>query len=116
MYNKRKIGNEYETKAIEFLKNNGYRIIDRNFYCKQGEIDIIAKNDNYLVFIEVKYRKDMDKGHPVEAIDYKKKNRIIKSAKYYMYKNNIIDGQGIRFDVVAILGENIELIKDAFWI
>ncbi len=116
MYNKRSIGSEYENMAVEYLKNHGYKIIERNFYCKQGEIDIIAKNENYLVFVEVKYRRGQDKGHPVDAVNYKKQNRIIKSAKYYMYKNNIKEGQGVRFDVVAILGENIELIKDAFWI
>ena len=77
MYNKRSIGSKYENKAVEYLKNSGYRIIERNFYCKQGEIDIIARDVKYLVIIEVKYRKDTKKGNPKESVNYHKKNRII---------------------------------------
>lgn len=116
MYSKRNIGNEYENKAVEYLNKAGYRIIERNFYCKQGEIDIIAEDREYLVFIEVKYRRDTNKGYPVDAVNYIKKNRIIKTAKYYMYKNHIGDNQSVRFDVLSILGDNVELIKDAFWL
>lgn len=116
MYNKRSIGNEYENKAVQYLKNNGYSIIERNFYSKQGEIDIIAKEGEYLVFVEVKYRSSMDKGHPVDAVNFLKKNRIIKTAKYYMYKKQISEYQAIRFDVIALLGDDVKLIKDAFWV
>lgn len=116
MYNKRNIGNEYENKAVEYLKNSGYRIIERNFYCKQGEIDIIARDEKYLVIIEVKYRRDDKKGNPKESVNYYKKNKIIKATKYYLYKNHIGEDTSVRFDVVSILDNNIEHIKDAFWI
>ena len=113
--NKRKIGSDYEEKAVRYLENSGYIIVERNFYCKQGEIDIIAKNGEYLVFIEVKYRRDDKKGYPTEAVNYNKRNRIIKAAKYYLYKNGYME-QAVRFDVVSIMGDEIELIKDAFWL
>ena len=116
MYNKRKIGTDYEDKAIEYLKNSGYRIVERNFYCRQGEIDIIAWDGKYLVFIEVKYRKDIKSGYPSEAVTYNKRSRIIKASKFYMYKHRIGDGQSVRFDVISIVNNEIELIKDAFWI
>lgn len=116
MYNKRTIGSEYEDKAVEYMKNSGYVIVERNFYCRQGEVDIIARDGKYLVFVEVKYRRDTKKGYPAEAVTYYKRNRIIKASKYYMYKNRISEGQAVRFDVVSITNDNIELIKDAFWI
>ena len=115
IYNKRTIGNEYEDRAVRYLENCGYVIVERNFYCKQGEVDIIAKDKEYLVFVEVKYRKDTKKGYPSEAVNYCKKKRIIKAAKYYLYKNGY-DNQAVRFDVISIIGDDIELIKDAFWI
>ena len=115
IYNKRSIGNEYEDRAVSYLENSGYVIVERNFYCKQGEVDIIAKDKEYLVFVEVKYRRDTKKGYPTEAVNYRKKQRIIKAAKYYLYKNGY-DNQSVRFDVISITGNEIELIKDAFWI
>lgn len=114
-YNKRTIGNEYEDRAVRYLENSGYVIVERNFYCKQGEVDIIAKDKEYLVFVEVKYRRDTKKGYPTEAVNYRKKQRIIKAVKYYLYKNRY-DNQSVRFDVISITGNEIELIKDAFWI
>ena len=92
----------------------GNKILERNFRCKIGEIDIIALHKGYLVFIEVKYRKDSAAGHPLEAVDYQKQNKIRYTAQYYMYKNRIPENTPCRFDVVSILGDEITLIKDAF--
>lgn len=114
MYNKREVGINFENTAVNFLLENGFEIVERNFFCTAGEIDIIAKHDGYLVFIEVKYRKDNTKGEPEEAVGLAKQRRIIKVAKYYLMKNKISTDIPIRFDVVAILGNSIKIIKNAF--
>ena len=112
--NKRQIGSEKEQIAKKYLESKGYHIIEQNFYAKGGEIDLIARENGYLVFIEVKYRKDSVAGHPLEAVDYQKQNKLRYTAQYYMYKNRISESTPCRFDVVAILGDEIMLIKDAF--
>lgn len=116
MYNKRMVGKEYEKKAVKYLQEKGYYIIDQNFYSRGGEVDIIAKDKEYLVFIEVKYRTDMSQGYPEEAVYQSKRKKIVKTAKYYMLKNNISTSQAIRFDVISVLGEELRHIEDAFWI
>ena len=112
--NKRQVGFEYEHEAELFLTGSGYRIIEKNFYCKAGEIDIIAENEGYLCFIEVKYRTDNQNGFPEEAVDLRKIRRITRSAIYYMTKHGIPEDIPVRFDVVSILGRDIKLIKNAF--
>lgn len=100
--NKRKSGSEGEDLACEFLKNLGYQIIERNFFYGHGEIDIIAKDGEILVFAEVKYRKNLEFGMPESAITRSKQNQIRKIAEAYLYQREIRDQQ-CRFDVVAIL-------------
>ena len=100
--NKRIIGGYKEDIATEYLIEHGYTIIDRNFSCKSGEIDIVAKDKEYLCFIEVKYR------------EYKKQQKLFKCANIYIMANKLVENLNYRFDVVAIKGENIELIKNAF--
>ncbi|MBU5334204.1 YraN family protein [Anaerocolumna aminovalerica] len=114
MYNKRSIGREFEQKAVEYLILQGYKIIITNFQCRTGEIDIIAEQDNYLIFIEVKYRTNSAKGMPHEAVDIRKIKKISKTARYYMFTNNISMETPCRFDVVLILNQEISLIQDAF--
>lgn len=86
----------------------------RNYYCKAGEIDIIAENEGYLCFIEVKYRGSSRDGYPYEAVDLRKMKRITKAAMFYMNMCGLPESTPCRFDVVSILGEEIELIKNAF--
>lgn len=112
--NKRKLGAEYESIAAEFLKKQGYEIICTNYYCPMGEVDIIAQDENYLVFLEVKYRKSTKYGYPAEAVSKNKQRRIVKSAQFYCMKEKTMPTQPIRFDVVSILGDTITLIKNAF--
>ena len=112
--NNREIGTKAEEIACWFLRQQGYKIIDRNFYTRVGEIDIIAKDGQTLVFIEVKYRKDAKKGYPAQAVDLRKQQKIQKSAMYYLKKNHLSFEQMIRFDVVEILGKKIRVIKHAF--
>lgn len=114
MKNKRSIGFEKETIARKFLEQNGYEIVEQNFYHKGGEIDIIAKNEGYFVFVEVKYRTSLKNGLPEEAITWRKRQAIYHTAQYYMLRHGLSEETPCRFDVVAILGKQIKLIKDAF--
>ncbi len=111
--NRRKVGNDYEKLAANYLEARGYEILEYNFYTRTGEIDLIAKQGIYLVFVEVKYRKDASAGHPFEAISIHKQRSISRSALYYMKKKGLSE-MPIRFDVVGILGEEIKLIQNAF--
>lgn len=114
MYNKRTIGSEHEKIAEAYLTDLGYQIIEHNFYCRTGEIDMIAKDKEYLVFVEVKYRSSTELGYPEEAITKRKQRSIIKAAKYYMLKNGLGEDTPCRFDVLVILGTDISLISNAF--
>ncbi len=115
MDNRRKIGNNYEQKAAEYLKQQGFVVIGQNFYSRWGEIDIIARDGKYLVFAEVKYRKDNSCGSPLEAVDAKKQRRICKAASYFCIKNGYGDMTPCRFDVIAMTGnDEIVHIKNAF--
>jgi len=111
--NKRETGSKYEKIAADYLTKEGYEILEMNYRCRNGEIDLIAKDGDYLVFCEVKYRSNSLKGHSLEAVDWKKQRRIIGCAQFYLMKH-ALEEWPIRFDVVGIYGEEICLIKDAF--
>lgn len=118
--NKRKTGAEYEQAAGTYLEASGYEILEYNYRCSFGEIDIIAKEKEYLVFCEVKYRKSLQKGSPLEAVTAAKQKRISRVAGHYVVSRGLTD-LPCRFDVIGITGktgsvqqERIELIKDAF--
>ncbi|RUM49688.1 MAG: YraN family protein [Hydrogenothermus sp.] len=113
--NKRKIGIQKENLAVNYLKNKGYKIIKQNFYTKYGEIDIIAKNKDTLVFVEVRSKSYNKFGNPEETIDKTKQRKIINTAKVFL-KNYNLDFEEIRFDVIAILEENINHIENAFYL
>jgi putative endonuclease len=112
--NKRALGTAYEKAAGAYLKGQGYEILEYNFRCRLGEIDIVAKDGAYLVFVEVKYRHGMAAGSPFEAVDYKKQRIISKTAVRYCYTHGYGENTPCRFDVVAVLGQNITLVKNAF--
>ncbi|MFU0827508.1 MAG: UPF0102 protein DCW90_01150 [Lachnoclostridium sp.] len=114
MYNKRSVGFKQEQLASDYLKIKGYQVLECNFSCRTGEIDIIAREGGYLVFIEVKYRKNTSMGFPEEAVDYGKRKKITRTARFYMLKNHIPPDTPCRFDVVTILGQEISLIQNAF--
>ena len=111
--NKRATGAIYEQVAGEYLVSLGYEILEYNYYSRSGEIDIVAKHGDYLVFVEVKYRENVSKGHPLEAISFQKQRSICKCATQYMYQKRIYDVP-VRFDVVSILDEEIEVLTNAF--
>lgn len=107
MYSKQITGKLGENAACKYLRENGYILIERNFRCKQGEIDIISKDivKRDLVFIEVKTRTNFLYGYPVEAVNNYKRKHVYNSAKYYIYKNNI-KNISLRFDVIEIFIKN----------
>lgn len=111
--NTHRIGVQGENRAVEYLKKKGYKIIERNFHCHFGEIDIIAMNQGYVVFIEVKSRNSVAFGLPREAVTLSKQKTIIACANYWL-SSNIMVGKPVRFDVVEILDGKVDVIKDAF--
>ena len=111
--NKRLLGTQYELLAIAFLEAKHYIILEHSYRCRFGEIDIIAKDDEYIVFVEVKYRKKGDYGYPREAVNYKKKQHILRTAMYYL-KINIGYEVASRFDVIEILETTITHLEAAF--
>ena len=112
--NKRQIGADYERLAGKYIKEQGYEILEYNFRCRMGEIDIVAKDGAYLVFVEVKYRSNRRTGNSLEAVDVKKQRIISKVASYYCLTHGCDEGTPCRFDVVAIDGEEYTLIRNAF--
>lgn len=114
MKNNRETGTVFEGIAASFLEKQGYQLIEKNFRCRFGEIDLIAKEDDYLVFIEVKYRSNLQTGLPEEAVSLKKQKVISKVADYYIVKRQIGLELPIRFDVVSILGNEVKVYRNAF--
>ena len=112
--NKREVGTKKEDLAARYLTGCGLRIIELNFRNRFGEIDIIAKDGQYTVFVEVKYRKTARTGLPEEAVGMSKARTISKVADYYMVCNKMPSDSMIRFDVVAIEGDEIRWHKNAF--
>lgn len=98
----REIGRRGEEAAVCFLKRRGYEILDRNWVCKEGEADIVARDDDALVFIEVKTRTNIEMGLPSEAVDEAKRSRYEKIAARYLQNYEEVDIP-VRFDVIAIL-------------
>lgn len=113
------IGKKGESIAIEYLENNGYKIINRNYYSRFGEIDIIAKKENYIIFVEVKTRKINTNFNAFEAVDVIKQKKIIKTAMVYLKEKSL--NLQPRFDIIAVLFDidpinvkEINHIKNAF--
>ena len=113
--NKRLVGSGFEQEAAEFLRGQGFQIRQVNFRSRFGEIDIVAMEGRTLVFAEVKYRADSKAGLPWEAVDRRKQYRICRTADYYMIRYGFTDNVPVRFDVVAILGGEITLFRNAFF-
>lgn len=111
--NKRSVGSMYEKLAGAYLEKEGYEILEYNMRCRAGEVDIVARDGAYLVFVEVKYRANLECGNPLEAISVTKQRTLSKCALSYLKKHRMWDVP-VRFDVVGILGEEITLIQNAF--
>lgn len=112
--NKRELGGRYEKMAAVFLEKNGLKIKEKNFRCRLGEIDLIARDGKYLVFVEVKYRYNTESGWASAAVDFRKQRAISRTALYYLIRYGYGMDTPCRFDVVAIDGDRIEWIRNAF--
>lgn len=110
---KKFLGRIGENKATNYLKKNGYKILEKNFKTHLGEIDIIAEDGDTLVFVEVKTRTDDSFGAPSEAVDKRKQAKYYKVAEEYIIRHKRTENI-CRFDVVEIENEQINIIKDAF--
>ena len=98
---RKNLGNFGETKATKYLKQLGYKTLLKNFVSRQGEIDIIAKDKEEYVFIEVKSRSSGTYGKPVDAVNAEKIKHILDVSRYFIYKNKI-DNKLIRFDIIEV--------------
>ena len=103
MYFRQEIGKWGENLACQYLEKSNYKIMERNFLCRQGEIDIIAKDmsQKELVFVEVKTRSNFKYGNPAEAVNKDKQKHLTQAIQYYLYKNHIRNIP-IRIDVVEV--------------
>ncbi|MFQ3548926.1 MAG: YraN family protein [Armatimonadota bacterium] len=115
---KSKLGLSAEILASSYLAEIGYKIIDSNYHSRYGEIDIIANENENLVFVEVRCRRTNTYGSPIESITNKKKNNIILTAQDYIEKKQLYD-MPCRFDVVEVTSNEgklsiKEVVKDAF--
>ncbi len=108
--NTKRIGEIGEEKAAEYLKKMKYKILDRNYRCRFGEVDIIARSNDYIVFIEVKTRSRVDYGRPIEAINSTKLNRILKTVNFYLAEKRMFDWD-IRIDAIEVFLSSTKDIK-----
>jgi putative endonuclease len=111
------IGKRGEELAVRHLEDAGYRIIERNYRCLLGEIDVVARDGESLVFVEVKSRRGEGFGDPQEAVGPRKQKKISRIAQYYLKEKRLRDVRA-RFDVVAVRimpgGSRIKVIQNAF--
>ncbi|PIU19101.1 MAG: YraN family protein [Elusimicrobia bacterium CG08_land_8_20_14_0_20_59_10] len=107
-------GARYEEQAAVFLKNAGFSIVDRNWACPMGELDIVARKGDTVIFAEVRERSNPGYGTPAESVTAAKRSKLIRTAMAYL-KARRPKAETFRFDVIAIVpGEPPEHIEDAF--
>ncbi len=113
----RKIGSEAEDLAIDYLQKTGLTLLTRNYHCRRGEIDLIMRDGNFLVFIEVRYRRNSRYGSAAESVTRQKQQRLLTTAEHYLQNEKQNADNACRFDVITLSGQQdlqIEWIKDAF--
>jgi putative endonuclease len=113
MEKRKALGNWGEELAVKFLKRQGYCILERNFSCRFGEIDIVAKEKDVIVFVEVRTKNNTEFGFPEETVLQNKKTRLFKTAQFYLCQKKLTEIP-CRFDMVSIIfeGKQIQLWKD----
>lgn len=112
--NKRKIGEDMESAVCRCLENHGWEILERNFRTRGGEIDIIAREKEVLVFMEVKYRSGPEAGYGSEAVGWRKQRTISHLALTYMMRHGYALSTPCRFDVAEITGTHLTVRRGAF--
>lgn len=115
---KKTIGQDAENMAHDYLLMHGLKLIMRNYQCKLGEIDLIMRDKDYLVFVEVRFRSNQNFGTSSETVTYFKQTKLLRTAQVYLQQHRLTDKVPCRFDVVAItqVGTQpvVEWIKNAF--
>ena len=115
MENKRRLGAKWERIVADYLRDQGYVILEMNYRTRYSEIDVVAQDSRDLVFVEVKYRTTAAAGDPLESITPTKIRRIRNAALSFLRdKGYDINNTSIRFDAVGVLGDKINHIKNAF--
>ena len=109
----KKLGAQGEKQACRYLEKSGYKILERNYKNPFGEVDIIARKEDTVAFIEVKTRLNENYGVPSEAVDRKRRQKYVQAAKYYFYGKQI--DVTVRFDIIEILCGEINHIENAFY-
>ncbi len=115
--NPRLKGKFIETRVIHYIEKKGFTVIEKNYTCKMGEIDIIAKSPkDEIVFIEVRYRKNEDFGSALESVTYAKQQKIIRTALQYLQKHNLFEKVPCRFDIIGVRKDLLEFhwLENAF--
>ncbi len=107
------LGQQAENLAAAEMVRRGYRIVERNYRCFSGELDIVARDGDVLVFVEVRSRADPDHGHASEMVSRRKQRQVSRVAAHYLAARRPQFDEA-RFDVVAKTGDQLELIKDAW--
>jgi len=108
------IGDNAESMAEHFLIKQGITVIEKNYRDFPGEIDLIAEDQDTLVFIEVKFRKSTNFGQPFEAVTRAKQKKIIRTAQSYLQKHPKLANKACRFDVISIHNQDVNWIPNAF--
>lgn len=101
-HERKRLGEAGELAAVRLLSGRGYRIIERNWRCRLGEVDVIAMHDSQLVFVEVRTRSTLRFGSGAESIDYRKQHKLRQLALTYMKEKRLTAEQSFRFDVISV--------------
>ena len=107
-------GKQAEKFAKQYLKDNGICCIAENYHCKYGEIDLIAEDNNTLVFVEVRYRSSAQFGSALASVTEAKQKKLRLTAQHCITQNNIGDSRPMRFDVIGITQGKTDWIQNAF--
>lgn len=107
-------GRAKEEAAFRYLEKSGMKILQKNFRCRQGEIDLVGIHEGCLVFVEVKYRRNIKSGLPEEAVGETKQNKICRTSDFYRIMHPELARWQVRYDVLAFCGEEIRWHKNAF--
>ena len=118
MEQRKQLGNNSEAIARQYLEKQGYTLVQQNFRCRSGEIDLIMRQDKQLVFVEVRSRSSQRYGTPAETVTASKQEKLRRTAAYFLYRNPQLAQCYCRFDVVSIVWQNgtpqVAWIADAF--
>lgn len=112
------IGQAIENLACKYLQEQGLKLLERNYRCRLGEIDLVMQENKVLIFVEVRFRKNLYFGSAAESVTSSKQHKLVKTAKYYLQQKKLTDSTACRFDVLGITNSpqspQIEWIKNAF--